>query len=164
MKDQVLKVLARCRILEQSVMESKMSIEAIVADQLVEEKLVFKETVKEGFYLRRFYTLTDKGEAYVKKNVPGIKELYRGFVQEQDLELCRFYLDRSQEEQNSWITRDDLIKQYKLPGTVDGAFLNKDGELVGVKTISKTADFSAVERVETFLKATEIPHILYVIF
>lgn len=164
MKDQVLKVLARCRILEGSVMESKMNIEAIVADQLVEEKLVFKETVKEGFYHRHFYTLTDKGETYVKKNVPEIKELYRGFVKEQDLELCRYYLERSEEEQNSWITRDDLIKQYKLPGTVDGAYLNENGELVGIKTIKKTADFSAVERVESFLKETGIPHVQYVVF
>lgn len=164
MKHEVLRTLARCRVLEASMMEPLMNMSSVVAEALVDEKLVSKEIVKDGFRLRTFYTLTNKGEGYIKQNIPEIKEIYRGFVLEQDLTLCDFYLRRSKEEKDSWITRDDLIKKYKLPGTVDGAFVNASGKLEAVKTINQNADFSAVEKVESFLKATGIEHINYILF
>ncbi|MFF2532229.1 hypothetical protein ACFVS2_25300 [Brevibacillus sp. NPDC058079] len=164
MKHEVLRVLARCRVLEESMMEPLMNMSSSVAEALVDELLVSKVSVKEGFRLRTFYELTSKGESYIKQNMPEIKEFYRGFNLEQDLTLCDFYLRRSDKEKDSWITRDDFIKKYKLPGTVDGAFVNVNGRLEAVKTIHQNSDFSSVERVESFLRATEIEDISYILF
>lgn len=161
MKFELLQALARCRVVDGSTIDLPLE----VFTELLKEKLIVKkeETGEENID-RVIYSLTDKGEVFIKQNIPEIKEIYRGFVLQQDLKLSDFYLRRSKAEKASWITRDDLIKKYKLPGTVDGAFINKDGKLEGVKTLSNTADYSAVEKIEKFLDATEIESITYIMF
>lgn len=164
MKHELFKALARCRIIEGKMMEAYLNIPELVADEWVKEKLISRETKKEGFRLVNYYTLTSKGENYIKNHIPEIKELYRGFVLEHDLLLCEFYLKRNRKERDSWVTRDDLIKEFRLPGTVEGMFINQNGEKEAVKVLSQKADFSAVEKVERFLRAADIPKINYLIY
>ncbi|MBP1308895.1 DNA-binding MarR family transcriptional regulator [Paenibacillus sp. 1182] len=160
MKFELLETLARCRV----VASSEMTIPSDVVKELTEEKLVVQKDFGEESSRKTIYMLTDKGEVYIKQNMPEIQEIYRGFVVEQDLALCDFYLRRNVDEKKSWITKDDLIKKYRLPGTVDGAFMNREGKLVGVKVLNQTANYAAVEKVEGFLKAAHIEFVHYIMF
>jgi hypothetical protein len=164
MRDELLITLARCRLIDASMLEPLLNLPVRTADSLVEEKLVAMETVMDGEEQRDIYSLTSKGESYVKNQIPQIKELYRGFVLEQDLALCSFYLRRSKTERETWITRDDLIKKHQFPGTVDGAFINANGEWEAVKTVNVKSGYEAVRKVELFLKEAVIPQISYIVF
>lgn len=164
MRDEILVVLARCRVIEESALEEVLGFSTVVAQSLVEDKLVHKSVEKYKEKEVIVYFLTDKGESYVKTNLPQVKEIYRGFVLEQDLALFDFYTRRTKEERDSWITRDDLIKKYQLTGTVDGAFISGDGRLEGVKTLNAKSGYDALKKVETFLKHAEIPYVHYLLY
>lgn len=164
MKEELLKLLARCRVVEQHLLEERFDIPAKVCESLVEAKLLASETKKDGFRTLTYYTLTSKGEQYVKQEFPDVKEIYRGFILEQDLALVEYYCKLSKEQRSSWITKDDFIKQYQVSGVVDGAYRNDKGEMVGVKVLNAQASFSAVERVEKFLKTASIHRIHYLTF
>lgn len=165
MKHELLKTLARCRIIEEKMMENYLNIPGLVAEEWEKEKLILKkEEKKEGYGFIYYYTLTAKGEQYVKKHIPEIKEIYRGFVTEHDLLLCDYYLRRSRKEKDTWVTKDDLIKKYKQPGTVDGMFINQYGQKEAVKVLSQKSDYSAVRKVEKFLKEAEILKITYLLY
>lgn len=156
-KHELLKALARCGAVETGKTEEVLGVSEAIAVALLSEKLIGQEEKNN----RSFYLLTTKGEQYIKKEIPEIKQIYRGFIVEQDLVLMEFYGKLDQQTKDTWITKDDFIVRHQLPGTVDGAYVNEDGEVVGVKALSNKASFSAVEKVENFLKQAEIPHIYY---
>lgn len=163
-KHELLKALARCRVITADTLENVLNVAESVAIACMSEKLVAMETRKEGFQELRYYVLTSKGEQYIKQEIPEIIQMYRGFVLEQDVALMEFYAKLEQTVRDTWITKDDFIVKHQLSGTVDGAYRNQDGEIVAVKVVSSKASFSAVERVENFLKQAEIPHIHYVMY
>jgi hypothetical protein len=163
-KHEFLKALARCRVMMVDVLEKDFSIAESTAVACLSEKLVALETKKDGFGEIRYYVLTSKGEQFVKQEIPEIQQMYRGFVVKQDIVLMEFYAKLNQVDRNTWVTKDDFIVKHQLSGTVDGAYRNADGELVAVKALSLKASFSAVERVEIFLKQAEIPHIHYLMY
>lgn len=164
MQEKFLKTLARCRVVTKSAMEDDLHIPFSVAEKCLVEKLIAEKTQKRGFVEERYYELTDKGEQYIKQNYPEIKEMYRGFVLEQDIALMEFYSKLQPNEQESWITKDEFIVKHKASGTVDGAYVDQNGTLIGVKALSVKADFSSVEKVEKFLQLANIPQIHYIIY
>jgi hypothetical protein len=163
-KYEFLKALARCRVMLAEVLEKDFLISESTAVACLSEKLVALETKKDGSGEKRYYVLTSKGEQFVKQEIPEVQQLYRGFVLEQDLALMEFYVKLEQAVRDTWVTKDDFIVKHQLSGTVDGAYLNADGELIAVKAVSSKASFSAVEKVENFLKQAEIPHIHYLMY
>jgi DNA-binding PadR family transcriptional regulator len=154
-----LKALGRCRVMNQSLAtQTGVSEEEI--ESFVERKVISREEVEDVHY----YTLTEKGEKVLKEEVPSFGEIYRGFILEHDVCLMEFYLKRTEQEKESWLTRDDLIKKHRLPGTVDGAFINEEGQLEAVEVISKTAKPSVVEKTEAFLKEVNIEKMNYLLY
>lgn len=159
-KHELLKALARCRIMKETSVVEDFKLNESVVVKLLSEKLVATETHQNN----KYYVLTSKGEQYVKQELPEVSQVYRGFVLEQDLSLMEFYSKLNQQERDTWETKDDFIVQYQLSGTVDGAYRNANGEMVAVKAVSSKASFSAVERVENFLKQANISHVQYLVY
>jgi len=159
-KFELLKALSRCRVVDVETMENELGIPESVAMKCLSEKLIGRDNQKG----KSVFLLTEKGEQYVKQEIPEIKQFYRGFVLEQDLELMRFYAKLNKNFRDSWITKDDFIVQFQLTGTVDGAYLNEQGDLVGIKVLNNNSTFKAVEKVEDFLLKANIPHINYVTY
>ncbi|WCK56994.1 hypothetical protein PP175_27780 (plasmid) [Aneurinibacillus sp. Ricciae_BoGa-3] len=164
MNMEVIKALARCRIIELEMAQDYVGATEQALDEAVEKKWLAKEIVKENGKIKQYYTLTTKGEQFIKENLPEIKEIYRGFILEHDLNLMAFYLKRSKKEQDSWMTRDDLTKTYQFPGTVDGAFINKEGEKEAVEVMSTTAKPSSVEKTEAFVQHAGITKMNYILY
>lgn len=164
MRDELLIVLARCRVVDKSDVVEKFKLSETDLQSLLDEKLVQKATEQyKGEEIDVLY-LTDKGEAYVKAKLKQVKEIYRGFKVDQDLALYDFYMRRNDKEKESWITRDDLIKKHQLPGTVDGAFISEDGRLEAVKTLSPKSGYDALKKVEEFIKKADIPYVHYLVY
>jgi hypothetical protein len=161
---ELFKALARCGVIEQKMAESRFGISKQQFDEWVEKKMLAREWIQDKDEVLSCYRLTGKGEQFVKEHIPEIQEIYRGFILEHDLCLMEFYLKRTQSEKDTWLTRDDMIKKYKLPGTIDGAFMNEEGKWEGIEVLSSTATFSSVERVETFLKETGIEKMNYILY
>ncbi|WCF11650.1 hypothetical protein NDS46_30350 (plasmid) [Paenibacillus thiaminolyticus] len=164
MRNEVLSALARCRVAEATMLELGIGSCGSIIDSLLKDKFIKKKVMNYKAQDVNIYMLTDKGEGYIKNQMSEIKELYRGFVLEQDLALADFYFRRSKSERQTWITRDDFIKKYKLPGTVDGAFITEKGELQAVKVLSQNSGYEALKKVEDFLEQTEIPFIHYIVY
>lgn len=164
MDNNIFATLARCRVLELQQAKKYLRVTEQELDLLCEVKLLSKEYIKNNFNVSICYYLTSKGEQYVHQNIRQIKELYRGFILEHDLRLCDFYLSRTVAEQESWMTRDDLIKKYKLNGAVDGAFTNINREFEGIEIMSKTAKPDTLEKTENFIAESGIQKMNYVLY
>lgn len=164
MDKELLKALARCGAIELEMAKNQLGISKEQLDEWVEKKILIREWVQDKNDMRPCYRLAEKGEQLVKKYAPEIQEIYRGFILEHDLRLMEFYLKREPSERDSWLTRDDMIKKYQLPGTIDGAFINKNGEWEGIEVISRTAEFSSVEKAESFVKQAGIVKMNYIVY
>lgn len=164
MKEDLLKTLARCRVITVELIKNYLHISIAALDELLKENLIVMVTEKHGSRIYDYYRLTLLGEKYIRNHIPEIKELYRGCILEQDLLLCEFYLRRNCQEKNSWLTREDLVKEYKIAETVDGMFVNEKGEREGVKVLSNKSPFSDVERVEEFARRANIARVNYLLY
>ncbi|PLS19625.1 hypothetical protein CVD28_04195 [Bacillus sp. M6-12] len=164
MTKELLKALGRCRIIDKSLAEKWLGVTEEELESLKEQKLISVELVQDDLQVHSYYTLTEKGEKVLKEEVPAFGEIYRGFIVEHDLCLMEFYLKRTAEEKETWQTRDDMTKKYRLPGTLDGAFTNEKGEFEGVEVISKTAKPSVVEKAESFIKEVNIQRMNYLLY
>lgn len=163
-KEEFLKALARCRLMEADKAVDWFGLTGSDIDSLLSERLISTEKHEQGGESKSCYTLSEKGESYITHEVSDVNHVYRGFIAEQDLELMSFYAKLPLESRQTWITKDDYIVQYQQPGTVDGAYRDKEGNLVAIKVVSAKAPFSSVERVEQFLKHTGIEHIHYLTY
>lgn len=156
-KDILLTAMARCRLMTEGMWKEHFSEDLAVFHSCSKENLIEAHTKKEI----TFWELTDEGEKYIKENIEEVNECYRGFDIDQDISLLGFYSKLDEELKRSWVTKDDLIVKHRLPGTVDGVFINEKGETVGVKAVGNHANFSLIVRVESFLKETRIPQVIY---
>lgn len=164
MKKALLKAFGRCRVIDVAMAEASLDITEKELEEYVEQKWLARERVQEENDFRVCYALTEKGEALLRNECESFGEIYRGFILEHDLRLMAFYLERTETERESWMTRDDMTKQYKFPGTVDGAFINTTGRLEGVEVISKKSKPSAVEKNEAFVKHAGIKEMNYFLY
>ena len=160
----ILKALARCRVFDLNQAIKYLHVNEKELDLLCEEKILSKEYNKTDLNVMICYYLTGKGEQYVRQNLPEIREFYRGFILEHDLRLTEFYLELSPEEQASWLTRDDLIKQFKLSGAVDGAYINTSREFEGIEIMNKTGKPSTLEKTENFVAQSGIKRMNYILY
>ncbi|MDF2879566.1 MAG: hypothetical protein K0R54_123 [Clostridiaceae bacterium] len=167
-RNEVLKTLARCRVLKLTDAIKQFDITEEDIDKMLEEKIITKEFLefKRDFVpvIIEYFQLSDKGEKFVKDIIVEINEIYRGFILEHDLSLCEYYLERTKEERETWLTRDDMIKRYKSTGTIDGAFMNKNNQLEGIEIMSKNSKPSVIEKTEEFIKIAEIKKMNYILY
>jgi DNA-binding PadR family transcriptional regulator len=164
LRNDLLKAFIRCRILDARIAQTAFGVSQEELDSMVEEKILVTEKVQKDTETLTYYVLTDKGEKVAKEKLSYTGEVYRGFILEHDLALMEFYLSLTTEEREGWLTRDDMTKQYRLPGTIDGAYVNKEGVLEGVEVLSRTAKPSAVEKAESFLNQTDIKKMNYLTY
>lgn len=164
MQEKILKLLARCSVLENNMALNKLNVGAEDLEKLCESELIVKLSQEVKGVLLTYYSLTEIGEEFIKANYPDFDEIYRGFILNHDLELSEFYLRRTEKERNSWITKDDMIKQYKLQGTLDGAFINENGEFEGIEVLKHSSSPSVVEKIEMFNKEIGIQQMNYMLY
>ena len=107
-----------------------------------------------------YIEMTELGELYFKEEFLNFKELYRGFEPLKSLTLSKFYLERTEDEKNTWRTKDDLVKEYQLQGTIDAIYLDNN-KISGVKVINSTTKFAAIERAESFIKNVGVENVIY---
>lgn len=164
MNIEFLKALGRCRVATKAMVQNDLKVSDKEVEELLENKIIVLESSQTEPETIEFFTLTEKGEKVLKQEVPTFNEIYRGVILEHDLVLMEFYLRLSQEDKDSWLTRDDLIKEFKFPRTVDGAFINANIELEAVEILSKTAKPSSVEKIEAFLKHVKAQKMNYLFY
>lgn len=162
--NEIMKVLARCGVMELKSAIKNLNVQEVEIDKYCKKGIIAKEFLEKYPKVTTYYRMTDVGRDYVKQHLPEIRELYQGFVLEHDIKLSEFYLDLSPSERNTWITRDDMSKKYKLRGTLDGAFKNKENLFTGIEIMSKTARASSVEATESFVKAIGIEKMNYILY
>lgn len=164
MSIELLKALGRCRVANRAMTQTLLEVTEDEIQELISEKIISVESVQTDMEKIEYFTLTEKGEKVLKEKVPDFREIYRGFILEHDLVLMEFYLKLSEDDKESWYTRDDLIKEFKYPGTVDGAFINENLEFEGVEVLSKTAKPSATEKTEAFLTHVQAKKMNYLFY
>lgn len=160
-KNELLKALARCRVILESDAEKVFQLKPEEIEELILQKIIVRKETNDK---KKVLLLTEKGEHFFKQENPEFGEIYRGFILEHDLTLMDFYLRRTKEERDSWSTKDDMIKAFQLRGTLDGAFINQKGCLEGVEVLKNTAKYSSVEKAEEFIKEVGIQEMNYLIY
>lgn len=163
-ENEFLTALLRCRLMTEHMAIESFGLTAQEIESLVSEGLLDTQNFQVDERVEVFYSIQEEAEKRVKERVGFQGEMYRGFIELHDMRLMSFYLQLSPVERKSWNTRDDMTKQYRLPGTIDGSYTNKDGVLEGVEVLSKTAKPSAVEKAENFLKQTPIKKMNYLMY
>lgn len=164
MNIEFLKALGRCRVATKTMAQNLLKVSDNELEELLANKIISVESSQTELETIEYFTLTEKGEKVLKDEVPTFNEIYRGVILEHDLVLMEFYLKLSQDDKDSWLTRDDLIKEYKFPRTVDGAFINAKIELEAVEVLSKTAKSASVEKIEAFLKHVKAQKMNYLFY
>lgn len=160
----ILKALARCGVLEHS-----KAIQLLKATEDDLSKLEKSGKISRIIEMVNgksidYYVLSEVGEEFLKEIYLDFGEIYRGFILNHDLVLSDYYLNRTEEEQETWQTRDDMIKKYKLQGTLDGAYINENGEFQGVEVLKTTAKKEVVERLEKFISSVGIQQMYYILY
>lgn len=164
MKQEFLTALLKCRLMDAKMANQYFGLTEEQLDEMVKNHILAIETVQKEEELIRYYTVEEKAERSLKEETSFKGEIYRGFIAEHDIRLMEFYLNLKPSVRSTWRTRDDMTKEYRLPGTIDGAFLNNEGVLEGVEVLSKTAKPSAIEKAENFLKQTPITKMNYLMY
>lgn len=159
-----MKTLARCGVMELKSAIKNLNLQEEDIDKYCKKGIIAKEFLEKYPKVITYYYMTNVGKDYIKQHLPEIHEFYQGFILEHDIKLSEFYLDLSPLERNTWITRDDMRKKYKLQGTLDGAFKNKENLFTGIEIMSKTAKASSVEVTESFVKAIDIKKMNYILY
>lgn len=157
------KALFRCGTILLKDAEERLRVSRNEIDKLIDDKLIKRDRIEENKKELIILKLTDKGEAYIKVQLPEIKgSIYRGFDSYRDLKLCKFYLDRTEEQKETWVTKDELMVKHMLSGTVDGLYINECGKSVGVRVFKQTSNMKDVERTEAFIKEAGIEESYYI--
>lgn len=164
MQEKILKTLARCGVLEHSKAIELLKVTEEDLKKLEESGKINKLIEIVNKKAIKYYVLTEVGEDFIKENYPEFGEIYRSFILKHDLELSDYYLNISEAEQETWMTKDDMIKKYKLKGTLDGAYINKNGEFQGIEVLKSTAKKETVENIEAFIRAVGIQQMYYILY
>ena len=156
-----LKTMVMCRVVEKEQALSVIKISEIDLNELISQKIIREQNAKIQDKVVFFFELTDKGEAMIKANYLEIKNyFYRGFDYAHDLKLSAYYVEC--EYKDTWKTRDDLIAEYKMPGIVDGVFVNDKGEQVAIKVFKRNSTKADLEKTEQFLMNVGIEKSYYI--
>lgn len=164
MRHEFLRALLQCGVMDARMANQHFGLtEEQLEDMVKSQELVVKTIEKEEKVLR-YYTVEEKAEKNLKEQIGFSGEIYRGFIVEHDLRLMEFYLELHPTVRETWITRDDMTKEYRLPGTIDGAFVNESGVFEGVEVLGKNAKASTIEKAEKFLNQTPIKKMTYLTY
>lgn len=164
MKEEFLTALLQCHLMDARMAFAHFGLTEEELEDLVKQQVLAIELVQKGEELIRYYAVEERAERSVKEETGFKGEVYRGFIAEHDVRLMEFYLELQPTERKTWRTRDDMTKEYRLPGTIDGAFTNQEGIQEGVEVLSKNAKPSAVEKAENFLNQTPIKKMNYLTY
>lgn len=156
--------LSKCRVIELKDAEQYFEVTMRELDEWVDEGLLFREEIKDHLKLYQYYYPTPIGERHIRQLTHASHSFYHGTRVIHDAELMKFYLRRQSSEQVSWVTKNDLLAKYRIPGVIDGAFLNMEKEWEGIKVLSQLASRSEVEEAESFLKEAKIVKMNYVLY
>lgn len=163
--DEIIKTIARCGVVELKTAISVFKTTENKLDDLCAKGFIKKEYLEKNKKVIIYYIATKQGKEYIKEKFSEINDIYNGFIIEHDLRLSEFYLQRSPEERETWMTRDELSKKSKTSGkVVDGVFVNQENELEAIEVISSKANPSTIEDIEKFIETFGIKKMNYILY
>lgn len=164
MKQEFLRALLRCRLMDAQMANHYFGLTEEQLEDMVKNHELEVETVQKEEKTVRYYAIDENAEKSVKELTGFQGEIYRGFIAEHDVRLMAYYLELPKTVRETWSTRDDMTKAYRISGTIDGSYTNEHGVIEGVEVLSKNAKPSAIEKAETFLNQTAITKMTYLTY
>ena len=150
----LMKVLYDCGVITGEEVESLDIDMSLVNDLLSKEQLIVK-LVKGS----QVYFLTDFGEKVYRLNT-GKKIFFRCTNKEKMMSLVRFYANLSDEERDTWKSKDVWYTEGYVGAIPDATYL-KDGKMYGVYVQTDSTSKELIANVEAFVKERNIANMQY---
>lgn len=132
--------------------KEKLGFSEKIIYSLVKKDLIYKE--KGVFIYTKLYIpycLTDKGKTLVKSRYLINPYKFRKPQAEHDFVLANIYLSLKPEDRERWITETSLAIKYPGENVLDGIYVNKSNQIVGVEVVTSNYSKEAIEAKQVFI-------------
>jgi len=163
MNQKLFESISRTRVITQKDAIEVIGVTMEELESYQQQKILSLKSIEVKKEVVKYYELSERGEKIVKENFDTIGQFYRGFDVLQDLTLSQFYLKLSEDVRATWETKDDLIVEYRLTGTVDGVF-QENGKWRGVKVLNTSANSQTAERYMKFVEETKLDDVMFLMY
>lgn len=150
----LMKVLYDCGAITSDTID-KLNLDNSILEELVRKEQVIAKRVGNTI----MYFLTDFGEKVYRLNT-NKKTFFRCGNVSKMQSLLTFYESLSEEERNTWKSKDVWYLEGYIGSIPDATYL-KDGKMMSVYVTTSSTDKSRIQSVENFLKERNIEKITY---
>lgn len=150
----LMKVLYDCGAVTNDEIE-KLGLDMSVVDDLIRKEQLVAKRVGENVV----YFLTDFGEKVYRLNT-NKKTFFRCGNVSKMQSLLKFYAELSDEERDTWKSKDIWYSEGYVGSIPDATYLN-DGKMYAVYVTTSNTDKDRIASVENFVKERSIENVSY---